>query len=60
MNKNDNTCKNQLKEFSENDVKNIYESVDENNGFDIEFAINLYRSSMKTQPASKQSASGRL
>ncbi|MCF6318087.1 MAG: hypothetical protein L3J83_02245 [Proteobacteria bacterium] len=36
-----------LKEFSEIDVKNIYDSVDESNGFGIDFAINLYRSDMK-------------
>lgn len=42
-----NTQKN-AKEFTETDVKNIYQSIDEDNGFGIDFAINLYRINKQT------------
>jgi len=35
------------KEFTATDVKNIYKSVDERNGFHINFIINKFRTRMK-------------
>lgn len=46
--KNKNTENNQEpKEFTATDVKNIYKSVDEKNGFHIDFIINKFRTRMK-------------
>ena len=55
MKKKDKKNRNEIKEFSENDVKNIINSIDESNGFGVEFAIKLYRSSIKQIKTQKQS-----
>lgn len=42
------------KEFTATDVKNIYKSVDEKNGFHIDFIINKFRTRMKQESQSNQ------
>jgi hypothetical protein len=37
-----------IKEFSANDVRNMYKSVDETVGFGIDFVIRMHRITMKT------------
>ena len=55
MKKKDKKNRNEIKEFSESDVKNIINSIDESNGFGVEFSIKLYRSSIKQIKTQKQS-----
>jgi len=42
------------KEFTATDVKNIHKSVDDKNGFHINFIINKFRTRLKQESQSSQ------
>lgn len=55
MNKKDTERTQEPKEFTATDVKNICKSVDEKNGFHINFIINKFRTRMRQESKSELS-----
>lgn len=54
MNKTDKENTQEPKEFTATDVKKIHESVDEINGFHIDFIINKFRTRIKNSELTNQ------